>query len=61
VVEPAGRDKMTEPKYQEFGPGRIPVATPSAGVSVKVIAGEVGAVKGPIPSPRPIQPTWMLR
>ena len=45
------RDKMTEPKYQEFGPERIPVATPAPGVSVKVIAGEVGAVKGPIEQP----------
>jgi len=42
------RDKMTEPKYQEFGPDRIPVATPADGVSVKVIAGEVGSVNGPI-------------
>ena len=45
------RDKMTEPKYQEFGPERIPVATPGPGVSVKVIAGQVGAVKGPILQP----------
>jgi len=52
------RDKMTEPKYQEFGPGRIPVATPSAGVSVKVIAGEVGAVKGPISQPA-TDPTYL--
>src|SRR5579872_7072500 len=29
-------DKMTEPKYQEFGPDKIPVATPASGVSVKV-------------------------
>ena len=26
------RDKMTAPKYQEFGPERIPTATPSKGV-----------------------------
>src|SRR5882724_3393187 len=52
------RDKMTEPKYQEFGPGTIPVATPVAGVSVKVIAGEVGAVKGPISQPA-TDPTYL--
>jgi redox-sensitive bicupin YhaK (pirin superfamily) len=52
------RDKMTEPKYQEFGPDRIPVATPQAGVSVKVIAGEVGAVKGPISQPA-TDPTYL--
>ena len=45
------RDKMTEPKYQEFAPGRIPVATPAAGVTVKVIAGTVGEVAGPIVPP----------
>src|SRR5229473_4319208 len=52
------RDKMTEPKYQEFGPDRIPVATPAAGVSVKVIAGEVGSVKGPISQPA-TDPTYL--
>ena len=52
------RDKMTEPKYQEFGPDRIPIATPAAGVSVKVIAGEVGAVKGPISQPA-TDPTYL--
>jgi redox-sensitive bicupin YhaK (pirin superfamily) len=52
------RDKMTEPKYQEFGPDRIPVATPGAGISVKVIAGEVGAVKGPIRQPA-TDPTYL--
>ncbi len=45
------RDKMTAPKYQEFGPDRIPVATPAPGVRVKVIAGEVGEVHGPIVQP----------
>lgn len=52
------RDKMTEPRYQEFGPERIPVATPAAGVSVKVIAGEVGTVKGPISQPA-TDPTYL--
>ena len=52
------RDKMTEPKYQEFGPDRIPIAAPAPGVSVKVIAGEVGAVKGPIEQPA-TDPTYL--
>jgi len=52
------RDKMTEPKYQEFGPERIPVATPGTGVNVKVIAGQVGAVKGPISQPA-TDPTYL--
>lgn len=45
------RDKMTAPKYQEFGPEQIPVATPGAGVRVRVIAGRVGDVQGPIAQP----------
>ncbi len=45
------RDKMTAPRYQEFGPERIPVATPGPGVRVKVIAGRVGDVAGPIAQP----------
>ena len=45
------RDKMVDPKYQEFSPERIPVATPAEGVEVKVIAGVVDAVVGPIVQP----------
>jgi len=52
------RDKMSAPKYQEFGPDRIPVATPAAGVDVKVIAGTVGTVIGPISQPA-TEPTYL--
>ncbi|MFT4248749.1 MAG: pirin family protein [Pseudomonas sp.] len=45
------RDKMTAPAYQEFAPDRIPVATPAAGIVIKVIAGRVGDVAGPIVQP----------
>lgn len=45
------RDKMTDPKYQEFAPDRIPVTAPGHGVQVKVIAGQVGEVSGPIVQP----------
>ncbi|MFI8718426.1 pirin family protein [Stenotrophomonas sp. NPDC077464] len=45
------RDKMTDPKYQEFAPDRIPVVTPAPGVQVKVIAGQVGDTVGPIVQP----------
>ncbi len=45
------RDKMTEPKYQEFAPDRIPQVAPAEGVTVKVIAGQVGEVHGPIVQP----------
>jgi redox-sensitive bicupin YhaK (pirin superfamily) len=52
------RDKMTEPKYQEFGPDRIPVATPAPGVSVKVIAGHVDGIVGPVSQPA-TDPTYL--
>ena len=52
------REKMTAPKYQEFGPERIPTATPAPGVTIKVIAGRVGAVSGPIAQPA-TDPTYL--
>lgn len=45
------RDKMTAPRYQEFAPEHIPQTTPAEGVTVKVIAGQVGEVRGPIVQP----------
>jgi len=45
------RDKMTDPKYQEFAPDHIPVTAPAEGVQVKVIAGQVGDTVGPIIQP----------
>lgn len=52
------RDKMTAPQYQEFAPERIPVATPERGVRVKVLAGRVGDVSGPIVQPA-TDPTYL--
>ena len=44
-------EKMAEPRYQEFAPERIPVVTPGEGVEVKVIAGRVDGIDGPISQP----------
>jgi quercetin 2,3-dioxygenase len=52
------REKMTAPKYQEFGPERIPVASPARGVEVKVIAGKVTGTTGPISQPA-TDPTYL--
>jgi redox-sensitive bicupin YhaK (pirin superfamily) len=41
-------EKMTEPRYQDIAPERIPVTTPAPGVSVRVIAGELGGIAGPV-------------
>jgi quercetin 2,3-dioxygenase len=45
------KDKMTDPRYQEFPPEQLPVVTPAPGVTVKLIAGEVDGVRGPISQP----------
>lgn len=42
------RDKMAEPKYQEFAPDRIPRLRPAPGVEVAVIAGRVEGASGPV-------------
>jgi redox-sensitive bicupin YhaK (pirin superfamily) len=52
------RDKMTAPKYQEFGPDRIPTAHPAKGVTAKVIAGKVTGISGPISQPA-TDPTYL--
>jgi hypothetical protein len=52
------REKMTAPKYQEFGPERIPTAAPSPGVVVKVIAGNAAGIVGPILQPA-TDPTYL--
>lgn len=52
------RDKMCEPRYQEFAPDRIPQLQPASGVTVKVIAGRVGEVTGPIEQPA-TQPVYL--
>jgi quercetin 2,3-dioxygenase len=52
------REKMTAPKYQEFGPERIPIASPAKGVTAKVIAGNVAGVAGPIFQPA-TDPTYL--
>jgi len=45
------KDKMGTPKYQEFSAERIPQVAPAQGVSVKVIAGSIGEVAGPVQQP----------
>jgi len=51
-----GKDKMTTPRYQEFSPDALPVITPSPGIRVKLIAGEVEygdgvCTRGPVAQP----------
>jgi hypothetical protein len=52
------KDKMSAPQYQEFSAERIPEAWPAEGVRVKVIAGRVGEVVGPVSQPA-TDPTYL--
>jgi redox-sensitive bicupin YhaK (pirin superfamily) len=42
------RDKMTAPRYQDIPPAHIPVVALGVGVEARVIAGEIGGVRGPV-------------
>jgi redox-sensitive bicupin YhaK (pirin superfamily) len=44
---PAAR-KMDPPRYQDIPPEAVPVVTPADGVTVKVLAGALGEVEGPV-------------
>jgi len=52
------REKMTAPRYQEFGPERVPTVEPGPGVRVKVIAGCVAGTIGPVSQPA-TDPTYL--
>ena len=41
-------DKMTAPRYQDIPPADIPVVQPAPGVTVRVIAGALEGVSGPV-------------
>ena len=45
------KDKMSQPRYQEFPAEHIPLVQPSAGVSVRLIAGAIAETRGPISQP----------
>ena len=40
--------KMSEPRYREIGAEEIPLVSPHAGLGIRVIAGEVAGVRGPV-------------
>jgi redox-sensitive bicupin YhaK (pirin superfamily) len=47
-------DKMAPPRYQEIKADEIPEAEPAAGARVKVVAGDVFGVRGPVDTHSPI-------
>ena len=54
----SANEKMTAPKYQEFSAEQIPLITRANGARIKVIAGEVGDVTGPVSQPA-TQPIYL--
>jgi redox-sensitive bicupin YhaK (pirin superfamily) len=42
------KDKMTEPRYQDIAPERIPTVDGAPRVGAKIIAGRLGGVSGPV-------------
>lgn len=42
------RDKMCEPRYQEFPPESIPVVRPNEDVEIRLIAGDLLGQRGPV-------------
>ncbi len=57
-VNLAAKDKMTDPRYQDIAPERIPTAEPVPGVKVRVVAGEAFGVQGPV-SGIAIEPVYL--
>ena len=47
-VNLAAKDKMTQPRYQDIAPEKIPTAEPVPGVKVRVVAGDMFGVRGPV-------------
>jgi redox-sensitive bicupin YhaK (pirin superfamily) len=47
-------DKMSQPRYQEIKADEIPVTEPVPGARVKVVAGDVFGVRGPVETHSPI-------
>ena len=45
------REKMTAPRYQEFGAEQLPVVNAADGARLKVIAGRYGDAAGPVQQP----------
>ena len=50
--------KMCVPRYQNFEPDALPLVRPADGVEVRVVAGEVDGVQGPV-NGIPSEPTYL--
>jgi redox-sensitive bicupin YhaK (pirin superfamily) len=57
-VNLAAKDKMMQPRYQDIAPDKIPSVEPTPGVKVRVVAGELFGVTGPV-SGIAIEPVYL--
>ncbi len=57
-VNLAAKDKMMQPRYQDIAPDKIPGVQPAAGVTARVVAGELFGVTGPV-SGIAIEPVYL--
>ncbi|MGH8153588.1 MAG: pirin family protein, partial [Rhodanobacteraceae bacterium] len=57
-VNLAASDKMTQPRYQDIAPDRIPTVDPAPGAKVRVVAGNVFGAMGPV-SGIAIEPVYL--
>ncbi len=57
-VNLAAKDKMTQPRYQDIAPDRIPTVDPAPGAKVRVVAGNVFGAMGPV-SGIAIEPVYL--
>jgi redox-sensitive bicupin YhaK (pirin superfamily) len=57
-VNLAAKDKMMQPRYQDIAPDKIPSVEPAPGVKVRVVAGELFGVTGPV-SGIAIEPVYL--
>ena len=53
------RDKMTAPRYQDIPPEQVPELHPAPGVTLRVLAGEVGGTSGPVTGVEGTRPLYV--
>jgi len=47
-VDLPAAEKMTVPRYQEFEPEAVPIIDQPGGARLRVVAGKIGAIEGPV-------------
>ena len=53
------RDKMSAPRYQDIPPAQVPVLHPAPGVTLRLLAGDLGGISGPVTGIDGTQPLYV--